>query len=103
VLITRCPDATLDLSAGLAGARDAARAAGAELARLHGVGLQLAGARLHVHATTRGLVALAPEGARLRARLAPAERERDLDEIAAALAGEAREAFVTGYREADRS
>lgn len=103
VLITRCADDAVELEKGLAGDAAGARAAGAALARLHANGAELAGAALRLHAESRTLVALAPEGARLHAAFAPARAERDLERIARALAPPEREALVAGYREARMS
>lgn len=100
VLITRCAEDAVGLETGLAGDEQRARGAGAELARLHSHGAELAGARLGLRAGARALVALAPEGARIRAELSPARAERDLARIARALGPAEREAFVAGYRDA---
>jgi serine/threonine-protein kinase RIO1 len=100
VLLTRCADDAVELAKALAGDAAAARALGAELARLHARGAELAGAALRARGAARTLVALAPEGARLHARLAPARAERDLARIAAPLGAAEREALLAGYAEA---
>ncbi len=103
MLITRSVDDALELAKGVAGDAERARAVGAQLARLHARGVELARAALHLCATSRTLVALAPEGARLHAELSPARAERDLDRIARALAPAEREALVAAYRAEARS
>jgi hypothetical protein len=103
VLLTRCAEDTVELAKAVAGDLARARTLGAELARLHARGAELAGAALRAHGTPKRLVALAPEGARLAVRLAPARAERDLAAIAAPLAPAEREALLAGYAEAARS
>jgi hypothetical protein len=102
LLLVRGADDAAELAKALAGDSARARALGAELARLHARGAELARAELRLR--DRGtLVALAPEGARLHARLSPARAERDLAQIAAPLAPAEREALLAGYAEAARS
>jgi hypothetical protein len=103
VLITRCVEDALGLEKGLAGDEARARSAGAELARLHAHGAELAGAGLRLRAGSRTLVALAPEGARIHSEPSPGRAERDLAQIAGALAPAEREALLAGYAEAARS
>jgi hypothetical protein len=101
VLITRCAEDAVELAKGLAGDAALTRALGAQLARLHAHGAELARAELRLRAGA--LMALAPEGARVRRELSPARAERDLAGIARALAPAEREALLAGYREAARS
>jgi hypothetical protein len=103
VLLTRCVDDAVELAKAVAGDTGAAHGLGAELARLHARGAELADADLRARGAGRTLVALAPEGARLHARLHADRAEHDLARIAAPLGAAEREALLAGYTEAARS
>jgi hypothetical protein len=100
VLLTRCSDDTLELTAALAGAPERAREAGRELAHWHAQGVEAGALELRARPEPWRLVAVRPEQARLHALLAPAERERDLARIAERLGPDARAALAEGYRAA---
>ncbi len=100
VLITRCVDDAVELAEGLAARPELAREVGAQLAKLHALGVELARSGLALRSRSGSLVSLLPEGARIHNLLTPARAARDMERLARRLAPSQREALAAGYREA---